>query len=163
MTQKLRLTPKTSYMLGMYVQGTRERIGVTSKSEEVVERFVKLAMDEFGVGPNRILFEQNDGATTAFFYNSKLKRRFDQALERRERLFKYRNEYSGNYIAGIFDMSGARDKAGLYFRRLEPVDALILEKLGIHTTGRARVRVTHAGELITLIREYSLVMSNIIR
>ncbi len=163
MTQKLRLTPKTSYMLGMYVQGTRERIGVTSKSEEVIERFVKLAMDEFGIESDHILFEQNDGATTAFFYNSKLKRRFDKALERRERLFKYRNEYSGNYIAGMFDVSGGKDRFGLYFRRLEPTDALILEKLGVHTTGRARVRVTHAGELITLIREYSLVMSNIIR
>ncbi len=150
-------------MLGMYAQGTRERIGVTSKSEEVVEQFVKLAMEEFGVEPNRILFESNESGTNVFFYNSKLKRRFDQALERRERLFKYRNEYSGSYIAGMFDVGGGKDRAGLYFRRLDAVDALILEKLGIHTTGKTHVRVRNAGALITLIMGYSLIIASIIR
>ena len=163
MTQRLRLTPNTSYMLGMYVQSTRERIGVTSKRNEVIEKFVKLSMDEFGVEPNKILFEEQAQGTSAFFYNSKLKRRFDKALERRDKLFKYGNEYSGSYIAGMFDVSGGKDRYGLYFGRLEPVDALILEKLGIHTTGSARVRVANPSALVTLIRGHSLIVASIIR
>ena len=70
----------------------------------------------------------------AIFYNSKIRKLFDGALERRVKIFKYRNDYSSNYLAAIFDCNGGVDRKGLYMRNLENADEMIMENIGFHAT-----------------------------
>ncbi len=154
MTRKLALNPKVSYLLGIYSANrkTMQPIGLQTKNSELLERFIKTAMDELGVEPNKILIEEG----SASFYNSKIKKLFDRALERRTKTFKYLNAYSGSYIAGLFDCAGGFDRKGMFIRNLDAHDALLLENLEIHIKQQgAKSYVMNENSLVKLIKPYS--------
>lgn len=136
MATKLKLTPPVSYMLGIYSvsRAGMDPIGVRSRNAAVIEKFAKTAMKEFGIEPNKLIV--NEGGIS--FYNSKLKKLFEKALERRTKTFKYDNDYSGNYVAGLFDAAGGGDARGLYIIGIDAHDALLLDGLGIHTMQRGK-------------------------
>lgn len=138
MSKQLKLNPRVAYILGLYAynKGSKATIGVVTKSDEIVQTFVKTALDDFKILPNKILIEAEEDEIQAYFYNSKLKKLFDKALERRERLFKYKNDYSAGYFSGIFAIKGGADSYGLYIRDLDKGDAMLLEKIGFHTETR---------------------------
>jgi hypothetical protein len=161
MTKKLKLNPKVSYILGLYECNKGRAVGVVTTSDEIVARFVKTAMDEFDIAPNKILIEgdeEEDGKETkVYFYHSKLRKLFENALERRERLFKYKNAYSANYFAGIFDMKGGRDPKGVFLRDLEERDGQLLENIGFHTTARgSKTYIMNENTFIGFIKEFSV-------
>ncbi|EQD34741.1 hypothetical protein B2A_12684 [mine drainage metagenome] len=133
MSKKLKLNPNVSYILGACSHTINEYIGIRSRYEKVVEKFVKLSMDEFGIEPNKVLISEEHGVSDVKFYNSKLKRLLADALERKTRLFKYRNDYSAEYVAGLFDVYGGINQKGPYLISMDSGDLLILENIGIHT------------------------------
>ncbi len=131
MATKLKLTPNVSYVLGIYEANKKlmQPIGIITKDNGFVERFVKIAMDDLGIDPTKIMVRE-DGV---HFYNSKIKKLFDKALERRAKIFKYSNDYSGSYLAGLFDCAGGMDRKGMYIKGMDPHDGLLMENLGVHT------------------------------
>ena len=141
-------------MLGLHVCNRQDSyIGVASASDDVIERFVKIAMYNLGIESNKILIEEGK----AIFYNSKIRKLLDNALERRVKIFKYRNDYASNYLAAIFDCNGGVDKKGLYIRGLEDADEMIMENVGFHSTKAGRKNyVMNQNEFITFIRPYSI-------
>ena len=162
MTQKLKLNPNICYIIGMYTAGRKEGIGVESSEDSLIERFVKISMDEFSLEPNRIRIEKAHGNIThAYFYNSRIKKFIEKTLERKEHVFKYRNGYSGAYFAGIFDCIGSVEKSGLRMRGLDLSDAMLLEKLGMHTEGYKSLRIKNQGDFITLIKGFSVKVASV--
>ena len=131
MTTKLKLTPNVSYALGIYSvsRDGRPAIGLRTRDGRVMQKFIEVVIKDLGIEPGKVVLGEN----MAFFYNSKLKKLFDRALDRRTKTFKYMNDYSGSYVAGLFDCSGGIDRKGMFIRNLDAHDSLLLENIGIHT------------------------------
>ena len=91
-------------MLGVYSANRKEipYIGIKTESPSMIEKFIKIAIEELGVLPNKIMLDEEG----VHFYNSKLKKLFEKALERRMKTLDTLNDYSGSYVAGLFDCSG---------------------------------------------------------
>jgi hypothetical protein len=137
MARKLGISPDVSYMLGVYNCNTgSSQISIATASTEMVERFVRIAVS-LGTRPDAILITREEYGTKASISNSKLKKLFDNALEKRDRIFKYRNEYSASYFAGMFDCNGAADGRGIFIRGMQTYDSIILERIGFHTTANS--------------------------
>ncbi len=158
MSARLKLNPEISYMLGIYACNKGgQAIQLRTRSDAMAEKFAKIALDELGVLPSRILVEKDDNETRVFFYHSKLRKMLQKALERREHLFKYSNTYSANYFAALFDCVGGRDRKSLYLKGIEPVDYLILERLGVHCTqDGSKSRIASAKAFIGFIKDFSI-------
>ncbi len=157
MTRKLSLNPDVSYMLGVYSASKDEigDIGVRTGKADIVVRFAKIAIENLGIEANSIKLKDN----VVYFHNQKIKRMFDNALERRTKTFKYINDYSGSYIAGIFDCNGGFDKKGMYIRNLDNNDFLVLENLGIHLKHQgSKSYIMNEKKLVELIKRHSLVL-----
>ena len=161
MSSKLKLSPKVSYMLGVYSvnKAAGQPISVSTRNGDVIERFVKVAMEELGVEPNKILLNDSGAA----FYNSKLRKLFDRALERRRNTFKYVNNYSGNYVAGLFDCNGGIDRKGLFIRKIDVHDGLVLEDLGVHTRVQgSKSYIMNEKAFVALIKAHSMVLEKVL-
>ncbi len=166
MTTKLKLNPDICYLLGIFSGDRPERSGpikLLTRNERMLERFVSIFVTQLDVKPNKFLIkEQDEGLLEADLYHSKLKRLFEAALKRRLMVFRWPNEYSANYLAGIFDSNGGLDNKGLYIRRLSLVDSQLMENLGIHTSQKgAKSYIRNASAFIALIKSFSIVLSNI--
>ena len=143
-------------MLGVFAYTGGPALGIVTKSQKAVERFVSTAVSEFGVAPNKILIEQADDEIKVHFYNSRLKTLMEQALERKGTIFKYRNAYAANYIAGIFDTKGGRDAKSLYIRGLKDSDEMLFEQLGFHTEVRgSKTYIANENAFASFIKEFS--------
>jgi hypothetical protein len=157
MTKKLKLNPNVSYLLGLYQCSPDKEVGIATESQELVQKFVKLLIDEFGIAPNKILINESDKGTAVMTYNSGLKKLFNAALERKLKIFKWKNAYSANYIAGIFDCDGGVDAQGLYIKHLSESDGMLLELLGIHTFKKgSKSYFVNQNALVAFIKGYSL-------
>lgn len=154
MSKKLSLRPDICYMLGVAQFGRDEpSIYIISKIDDVIERFVKIAMGSFNIEPSKLLSSEDEGLKKILFYNSAAKRLMLDAIKDRERIFKYKNDYSASYFAGIYDSRGILDGKIVYLGRLDIVDIVILERLGFHMAGRGRVR--NSKEFMDFIMPYS--------
>ncbi|MGC8649135.1 MAG: hypothetical protein ACP5UN_02870 [Candidatus Micrarchaeia archaeon] len=138
MSIKLKLNPKIAYFLGLFEYSYSASldepiIGIMSNKKEIITEFTTIAVNELDIEPNKIMFEHKKDFEKAYFYNSKLKKLMKRELERKLHIFKYKNEYSLNYLRGIYDAAGGIDKNGIYIINLKIDDALVMENLGIHT------------------------------
>ncbi len=159
MARRLALNPDICYMLGLYASNLRAESAVvtTVGSDALVERFVKIAVQQLGIEPGKILIRDLGTRKSAFFYNSKLRKHLDNALERKEHIFKYRNEYSASYFAALFDCNGVTGASGTYIIRLSAFDSLLLEKLGFHTlTKRGRCYIANSLDFMIFIKPFSI-------
>lgn len=157
MTRRLSLNPSISYLLGIYSANRKvmRNIGIKTRNPDIIVRFAKIAIEELGIDPTSMRY----GDGIVFFYNARIKRLFDKALERRMNTFKYINDYSGSYFAGIFDCSGGFDKKGMYIRNLDNSDFLALENLGVHTKQQgSKSYIMNEKKLVELIKKHSLVL-----
>jgi hypothetical protein len=144
LSKRLKLDPDVCYFLALfeysYSKTIREPIiGIESNNATTIENFIAFAVSKFKIEPNKIIIEgnenKNDGKSKerVFFYNSKLKKLMLKELERKEKIFKYKNDYSSNYLKGIYDSCGAQNKKGMFINGLKADDAAIMERLGFHT------------------------------
>src|SRR5271157_3467387 len=146
-------------MLGLHVCNRRAQTGIVTAvgSDALVERFVKIAVQQLGIEPSKILIQDLGTRKSAFFYNSKLRKHLDNTLERREHVFKYRNEYSASYFAAIFDCNGFAGKGATFIHRLSARDSLMLERLGFHTLNRRnRCYIANAMDFMLFIKPFSV-------
>lgn len=161
MSSKLKLSPNVSYMLGIYSvnKAAGQPISVSTRNGDVIEKFVKVAIGELGVEPGKIILNENGAA----FYNSRLRKLFDRALERRRKTFKYINDYSGSYVAGLFECNGGADRKGMFIRKLDVHDGLLLEDLGIHTRVQGgKSYIMNEKAFVALIKVHSLVLEKVL-
>lgn len=152
-----KLTPDLCYITGLISKGReyeRSAIGIVTTMDELVEKFSEIAI-KLGVAPNKILIEEDDGVKHIYFFHSKMAKQARETIERETRIFKYRNEYSGNYLAGMFDASGKVVKGTVIIKSLTSSDQLMLQTLGIHTKGS---EISNVGSFIELVKDYSVVL-----
>ena len=142
MTRKLGISPDVSYMLGI-CNGNRSAslISVATASTELVQRLVRIAVS-LGTNLDAIQIKKEGYVSIVSIKNSKLKKLLDNALDKRERIFKYKNEYSASYFAAMFDCRGGADNRGIFIM-MKPYDSIILERIGFHTatsSGKCYIR-----------------------
>ncbi len=155
MARKLGMSPDTSYMLGICsCNSSASSISLATASSELVERFVRIAVS-LGTRPGAIQIKKEDSVTEVTISNSKLKKMLDAALEKRDRIFKYRNEYSASYFAAMFDCSGGADGRGVFIR-MKPYDSIIIERIGFHTTGSGKCYIRKGLDFVRFIAPFSI-------
>lgn len=144
-------------MLGIFQCNPDNEVGVVTESHELVQKFAKLLIEEFGVEPNKILIQELGERTSVMTYNSRIKKLFNAALERKLKTYKWKNEYSANYVAGLFDCIGGVDKQGVYLKNLSQSDGMLLENLQFHTFQKGlKSYFVNANTFIAFIKDYSL-------
>lgn len=144
MTRKLPISPDVSYMLGIYrCNSSYRNLCLKTASRELVERFVKIAVMNLGTSVDAVSITKEGDMTMVQLKNSRLKTLLDKALDERDRIFKYKNEYSASYFAAMFDCNGAADDRGIFVRGMNSFDKILLERIGFHTatnSGRCYIR-----------------------
>lgn len=143
MTKKLPISPDTCYMLGIYRCNSRySNLCLESENLEIIGRFVKIAVMDLDTKREAVGITKRGEITKVEIKNSKLKKLLDNALDTRDRIFKYKNEYSASYFAAMFDCNGAFDRRGISISGLNSYDKIILERIGFHTSGKGYIRKT---------------------
>ena len=151
------MSPDMSYMLGICSFGKDEpSIKVISRSEEVIERFIRIAISELGIEPQKIVVGEEEGLHSAMFYHSTAKRLMKRALEEREHIFKYKNDYAGSYLAGLFDARGKGSTKGIISGVRDMTDIIIMTRLGFRVARSGKVQ--NANDYLTFIRPYSVTL-----
>ena len=154
MSKKLSMSPDMSYMLGICTLGKEEpSVSVSSPNYEVIERFARIALDTLGMDPRKIMISEEMNSKKALFYNSIAKKLMAKAMGERERIFKYKNEYSGSYLAGLFDARGKGSSKGIWCGTRDMVDIIVLERLGFMVNRDGKVR--NANDYLAFIKPYS--------
>lgn len=158
MAKKLSLSPDVSYMLGIYnCNSSRGSVYISTESDKIVERFVKIAVLKLEIKPDYISVTKDDLRMEATIRSPKLKKLLEKALENRDRTFKYKNEYSASYFAGMFDCRGAVDRKGIYLKNISAYDAVLLERIGFHTnTSASRTYIKNDMEFIMFVAPFSV-------
>lgn len=158
MAKKLPVSPDTSYMLGIYrCNSSHRNISLQTSSKELVERFVKIAIMDLDTKAGAIRITNEDRITKVEADNSKLRKLLDKALDSRDRIFKYKNEYSASYFAGMFDCNGASDRRGVFVRGMSAYDKILLERIGFHTaTNAGRCYIKKSMDFVMFIAPFSI-------
>ena len=156
MSKRLPIDPDLCYLLGICTIGTDSPlISASSGDDHVIETFIKTAIGRLAIDPKKISVEETGAVKNAGFYNSILKKKLLHLMSERERIFRYFNNYSGSYYAGIFDARGGVDRKGIFLKHLDPVDVIILERLGVRVTGRGIFRMSTPSRFAELVRPFS--------
>ncbi len=152
---KIRLNKAICYFAGMQSKwrGEDNSLGICSSNAELVQKFVEIAIKEFGEEAEKIKVSDN----CAYFYNSRLSKQIKKVIDKRAKLFREPSENALSYIAGMLDSSGKLTEKGIYIK-LDHTDELMLENLGIHTK---QGYVMNLSKFIMLIKPYSLLLSSI--
>ncbi|MCL5117390.1 MAG: hypothetical protein M1124_00995 [Candidatus Marsarchaeota archaeon] len=155
---KQKLNPEICYLIGL-CDRRKDSLYVSSNEDAVIERFVKILIEEFGIAPGKISVSAHGKETIAYTYNSRAMKFLKDVLKRRHEVFKYANEYAANYFAGLFDARGYVSERLFELRPLDLADQRILENLNFHlkTHGGGRM-VVEAGAFRAFIKNYSIRM-----
>ncbi len=147
-------------MLGLFHCSDIDKgIGIEAKNERLIERFVAIAVNDLAIKPESITIESTgeDKLVHAHFHNAKLRKLLQKALEEREHIFKYRNEYSASYFAALYDRCGGIGRSGLYIRHLDVLDEVLLERLGFYISSTKKACYIRNGkEFLAFISKYSV-------
>jgi hypothetical protein len=126
---KLRLTPELAYLVGMWY-GTPYKKGLGIKGEQdIQEIFIEHVLSLGIAQPNQILVKK-DGA---YIQQTKYKKFFKEIMEERFIRFKYWNDYSAAFWAGVFDAIGGIENKMLYLSKFNEDDEVHLSILGFRT------------------------------
>lgn len=126
---KLKLTPSLAYFIGLWKERrTAEGIGVRG-NEELQAAFVKSAIENKLAEPGKILA----GEESIYFYHTANRKFFQKVIEEELERFKYKNEYSANFFAGLFDACGGTTAGGkVYLAGITRADQMALSRLGFN-------------------------------
>ncbi len=148
MTAK-KLTPNICYMAGLFSKAQKREknyVSVSTTMPELQQKFVEIAVKDFGILPTRIILGR-DSQSSAGFYHSRVAKQLQDIVNRETYVFKTANELSSSYVAGMFDISG-HYRSAVEIRHINPKDAFMLEGLGVHTRGDRIMNISRFIELI---------------
>ncbi len=152
---RLELTAEACYMAGLYSKSPhteKSLVCISTGIEELRDRFIEMAVKNLGIGPSKIIMDRED--ISAGFYHSRVSKQLAGIVARETYIFKTVNEFSRNYLAGMFDISGHVTARGVEIRHVSARDALMLENLGVHTHGDS---IRNISAFIEIIRGSSIV------
>jgi hypothetical protein len=154
---RFKLSRELCYMSGLAGRThwpERSRVGIRTTNSAVEERFVEYAVG-LGVLPNRMVVAYEGSFVTAYFYHSKIARMVREVMGMRSNLAGKKNGLAEAFIAGTFDANGHVLPDTINIRGLQGSDILLLERMGIHTSGG---RVRNISALVALIKGMSVVL-----
>jgi hypothetical protein len=149
---KIKLTPELSYLIGLWRKARcQEGLGVRGGSG-ILEVFSKEALDKQLTTSDKFL----SGEDKVYFYHTAYRKFFQQIEGEELERFKYLNEYAANYLAGMFDASGAIDERGVVsLGQASKADEMMLLRLGFVTKRRGdRLIIERPVVFLTFIRNY---------
>ncbi|MGI0141918.1 MAG: hypothetical protein ACREBF_04715 [Candidatus Micrarchaeales archaeon] len=152
-----RLTPELCYIAGIVSksrQSEKSMVGINTTIDNVIENFVEISL-KLGVDTKKIMIEDVEGVKHVYFYHSKLAKQIREIVEKETRIFKYKNEFSSSYIAGMFDASGKIRNGKLLISGLDKSDQLVLQNLGVHTMGE---RISNITQFVSLVKGHSILI-----
>ena len=153
---KLKLNKKICYLIGLCNRNQNSLL-ISTEYNEVLEKFIQIAINNLNIKPEKIIINKKESRITAFSYNSKIKIFFNQILGKRDNVFKYINDYSSNYFAGLFDNNGFISNNDLYFKNIDMNDQLILEKFNIHVNKTKNYyKIISKNQFLILIKQNSI-------
>jgi hypothetical protein len=124
---KVKLTPELSYIIGLWKERRAPSGLGVSGSEEILAAFTDVCMKAKIAEAGKIL----GGEDTIYFYNTAYRRFFQKTVEEEGERFKYKNEYSASFLAGLFDSMGGIGADGtVYFRKCSKADEMVVYRLG---------------------------------
>ncbi len=152
---KAKLTKELCYIAGLSRLSDAEKslVYIKTDKEEIAEKFVESAI-KLGVDPKKIIIESN---TEAKFYHSKIASNIREIRENKVKIFKYVNELSRSFVAGIFDARGIIESS-IKIAKLSPSEILMLNNLGIKTN---KDKILNAKYFIMLIKGFSVRIEHI--
>ncbi len=127
---KLKLTPEFSYLIGFWSKiRSKEGIGIEGENE-LQEIFAKQVLDQKLMETEKLLSDTNK----IYFYHGKYRKFFQQIEAEKLDRYKYINEYSASYLAGMFDAIGKINEQGVvYLEKRGSTDEMLLSRLGFPT------------------------------
>ncbi len=149
-------------MLGIYGHSKQEGTSISgeSSSEEAIQKFVKIALTELQIPASSIKISKNGKKTRASFFNSKMRKAFDQVLSKRGKIFKYANQYACEYVGGMFDACG-NPRKGIAFSPMELDDYMLLEHFGVHLVQYGKgYHVLNEATFMSLFKRCSVKLSS---
>lgn len=149
---KIKLTPELSYLIGLWCKSRAfDGLGVRGE-QKILEVFSKEALTLQLTTPDKLLTNDRQ----VYFYHTAYRRFFAEIEKEQLDRFRYLNEYSANYLAGIFDAVGDISTDGIVtIGRLGSEDELLLLRLGFNTKRRKeRVMIERPVLFLTFIKSY---------
>ena len=128
---KQRLSPEICYIIGL-CNRKKDSLYISTKEDLILKKFTEIIVKWLGINPGKIKIIIENENITAYSYNSRVMKFFNEILKKRQKAFKYMNDYSSNYLSGLFDSRGFEFRNNLYFNYLDLNDQMILENLHIH-------------------------------
>jgi len=135
---KIKLSPELSYIIGLWRKSKSfEGIGVRGK-KELLEIFTKEVIENKLTLPNKILSDEK----MVYFYHTAYRKFFQEIEKNQLERFKYLNDYSASYLAGMFDAVGNIDEKGVIsMDKMKYEDEMMLLRLGFKTRRQQGVMV----------------------
>lgn len=135
---KIKLTPELSYLIGLWRKcKSFEGLGVKGR-KEVLEIFSKEVLDQKITTSDKLLTEDN----RVYFYHTAYRKFFQEIEKNQLERYKYLNDYSASYLAGIFDAVGNIDDKGVVsIEKMNHEDEMLLLRLGFQARRKAGIMV----------------------
>ncbi|MEW5996013.1 MAG: hypothetical protein AB1657_00250 [Candidatus Micrarchaeota archaeon] len=150
---KVKLTPELSYIIGLWKEArTSAGIGVGGR-EELLSVFSDACLKAKVAEAGKIL----SGENSVYFYHTAYRKFFQKVVEEEAERFKYKNEYSANFLAGLFDAVGEIGKDGtVCFSRCTRTDEMVLYRLGFNTVRKAgKIYVVRPLKFLAYIKPFT--------
>ena len=145
---KIKLTPQLSYLIGLWKEKrTKEGIGVYG-DEKLLSLFAKAVLENKLSEPNKLLTEKDEPEEgtedeeteelgSIYFYHTSYRKFFQKVIDDELERFKYKNEYSASFLAGLFDAVGGITREGkVYLSKRTQKDEMVLYRLGFNPIKR---------------------------
>lgn len=150
---KLKLTPELSYLIGIWSkQKCKQGFGINGENE-LQQIFAQSCLEQKLTTSDKLLYDDK----RVYFYQGKYKKFFQVVVKEKLERYKYLNDYSASYLAGIFDAVGEISKEGIiYLNKFNKLDDLLFFRLGFPTkkTGD-KTLITRPKAFLSFIKNYT--------
>lgn len=149
---KAKLTPELSYIIGLWKEArVPSGIGVRGRAE-LLKVFLDSCLEAKVAEPGKVL----GGEDSVYFYHTAYRKFFQNVLDEEEERFKYKNEYSASFLAGLFDAVGGIGADGtVSFAKCSRKDEMVMYRLGFNTVRKGgRVYVVRPAKFLAYIKPF---------
>lgn len=150
---KIKLTPDLSYIIGLWSK-RRSMVGIGIVAPpELQQIFAKEVLAQNLTPSDKLL---NDGEKI-YFYHSRYRKFFQQVEEDKLERYKYLNDYSASYLAGMFDAAGTiTEKGVVYLERANSRDEVLMLRLGFPVKkSDGKLMICRPKAFLMLIKNYT--------
>lgn len=154
----MKLTPELSYLIGLWSKRRcMEGLGIAA-GKELQQVFAQQVLEHKLTTPDKLLSDEGK----IYFYHGKYRKFFQEIEAEKLERYKYVNEYSANYLAGVFDAAGGINERGIvYLERFGVSDELLLLRLGFPVKKMdGKLAMGRPRAFLALIKNYTRMFSS---